>query len=265
MLYCVYSLFVDIVTAFREQVEQNQQDQAEWELDVPTALEGYKIRIQNDSIYGKYNITVNTCKGNKFGEIQWNMNSDANAYILYNMKGQERENGVFSLSSRPSEEEAMDLYAEDYEYTYSVTSHEMLSDLPICTMVLDIDGSVGSSEFDEKYDNLDLQFFPALRDLNIQNNSFPSVHCLSFSSLRYLENISIGKNCFTSTPNLISTKNDRAFHVCGCSSLQSITIGEYSLSECKEFILEDCPQLSMLNFSRFVFFNSSSFRLRGRQ
>ena len=264
MLYCVYSLFVDIVTAFKQQIEENQQQQIEWELDVPNALQGYRIRVQNDSACGNYIITVNTYKGNKFGEIHWNMNSELNTYTLYSMKGYEREKGVFSLSRGPTEEEAVDLYAEDYEYTYSVTSHEMLSDLPICTMVMEIDGSVGSSEFDEKYDSLDFQFFPALRDINIRNNSFPSVRHLSFSSLRYLENISIGKNCFTSTPNLISTKNDRAFHVCGCTSLQSITIGDYSLSECNEFLLKDCPQLLDISFSRFVFFNSSSFRLCGK-
>ena len=261
MLHCVYYLFKEIVEECQKRIGILRAQETQLPLELPECTPGYKVLIKEEEKEQCYKIEVQTWNGKIFGIIVWNMTMEEIYYSIFDMKGRQVEEGVFLLSTKPTEEEMIDLTEEDYEYTFSVSSADTLSDLPLSTLILELDGSDTSRWNKDGTVSLDFQFLPALREIIIKDNSFQSVKQVNFSSLYCLESITIGRNCFTSTPNAISTTRGRLFHVCDCPALQSIAIGAYSLSECSDFQLENTPQLTSISFDSFVFFNSPVFNI----
>ena len=187
-------------------------------------------------------------------------NSDVLSYILFNSKGDPFECGSFSLSNAPEDSEMIDMTSEDYEYTFQLSNCSQLTSLPLCTMILDVNGSTKEMN---SLESLDFHFYPALREIVIRNSSFKNVKKLFFTSLSFLESIIIGKNCFTTTENEISMTADRVVHISGCSALESITVEDYSLSECCDLQIKCNPSLKTINFGSFSFFNCPDFILDG--
>mgnify|MGYP001660504113 FL=1 len=56
---------------------------------------------------------------------------------------------------------------------------------------------------------------------------------------------------------------DRVVHISGCSALESITVEDYSLSECCDLQIKCNPSLKTINFGSFSFFNCPDFILDG--
>ena len=261
MLHCVYYLFKEIIEECQKQIGILRDQGTQFPLKLSDFTPGYKVLIQEEGKEQCYKIEVQTWNGKIFGRMLWNTKMEEIYYSIFDMKGRQVEEGAFLLSTKPTEEEMVDLTEEDYEYTFSISSIDTLPDLPQSTLILELDGSDTSKWNEGETISLDFQFLPALREIIIKDNSFQSVKQVSFSSLYCLESITIGRNCFTSTPNAISTTKGRLFHVCDCPALQSIDIGAYSLSECNDFKLENTPQLTSISFDSFVFFNSPVFNI----
>ena len=264
MLYCVYHLFKEIVEECQKQIGFLRDNSTQLPLELPDFTPGYKVLIQEEGNEQCYKIEIRTWNGKIFGVIFWNRAMEEMYYSIFDVKGRQVEEGAFLLSTKPTEEEMVDLTEEDYEYTFSISSADTYADLPLTTLILELDGSDSAKWDQDEIHSLDFQFLPALREIIIKDNSFTSVKSLNFSSLNYLESIIIGRNCFTSTPNAISSTTGRLFHVCECPALQSITVGAYSLSECNNFKLENTPQLTSISFDSFAFFNSPVFNISSK-
>ena len=254
MLNCVFTLLKGVVEASRAVAVNGDGDEL---IPLPSSLCGYAAWIRRDGETDAKKIIVKTEEGDGFATV-W-MDKELR-YELLNGNGTAVETGVFALDCPPTSEEAVDLSEDEYAYSFQVHTCEEMTFLSSCVMVLDLDGSGAMNAVTK----LDFHLFPALRSVTIADHSFRNVKHLSFSSLRCLEAIVIGSNCFTTTEDMISFIADRELHICGCDALQSIEIGNYSLSECSVLTLREAPSLESVHFGAFTFFNCPLFVLAGR-
>ena len=257
MLFCVYSILKSISEICIRELTKIQSQSSETKISLPTELCGYSVTVSYEP---KKVIIVNTDVDNHWANVVIDSNSDVLSYILFNSKGDPFECGSFSLSNAPEDSEMIDMTSEDYEYTFQLSNCSQLTSLPLCTMILDVNGSTKEMN---SLESLDFHFYPALREIVIRNSSFKNVKKLFFTSLSFLESIIIGKNCFTTTENEISMTADRVVHISGCSALESITVEDYSLSECCDLQIKCNPSLKTINFGSFSFFNCPDFILDG--
>ena len=258
MLFCVYSILKSISEICIRELAQIHCLSSETKISLPAELCGYSVSISHET---KTTLEIRTDDDKQWAKVFIESNSDVLSYILFNYKGDPFECGSFSLSNKPDAEEMIDMSSEDYEYTFQLSDCSMLTSLPFCTMILDVNGSTNDMN---SLEILDFHFFPALREIVIRDSSFKNIKKLYFTSLSFLESIVIGKNCFTTTENEISTTANRTLRISGCSALESITIEDYSLSECCDLQIKCNPNLKTIHFGSFSFFNCPDFILDGR-
>lgn len=257
MLFCVYSLFKLILEACKNEIEECKHESPETKITLPEELCGYSASItwEPSTI-----ITVKTDNNNLWGTISFQLNHNVLWYTLFNSEGCGFECGSFTQNKPPTEEEMVDMFSEDYEYTFQLSNPSQLTSLPLSTLILEVNGT--SSQMNS-LESLDFHFFPALREVVIKDCSFRNIKRLFFTSLQFLESIVIGRNCFTTTEEAISTIADRIVRISGCSALKSITVGDYSLSECCDLQIKCNPNLETIHFGSFSFFNCPYFILDG--
>ena len=255
MLNSVYTLLKGVVEASDGAATHENEEEP---IALPSSLWGYAAWVQRDGDTGAKKIRIKTEEGDEFAVV-WVR--EELSYELRNGSGEVYEKGIFALDRPPTSEEAADLSEDEYAYSFRVHTCEEMRTLSSSVMVLELDGS-GAMDSMTK---LDFHLFPSLRSVTISDHSFRNVKRLSFSSLRFLETIAIGSNCFTMTEDMISFTADRELHVCGCNALQSIEIGNYSLSECSVLAIRDAPCLESLHFGSFTFFNCPVFVLNGSE
>lgn len=253
MLNSVYTLLKGIVEAGNGVTTPENENGL---IPLPSSLCGYAAWVQCDEETDAKKIVVKTEEGDGFATIWLGKELQ---YELVNGSGAVYETGIFVLDCPPTSEEAVDLSEDEYAYSFQVHTCEEMNMLSSCVMVLDLDGSGAMNSVAK----LDFHLFPALRSVTIGDHSFRNVKHLSFSSLRCLETITIGSNCFTTTEDMISFAADREMYLCGCDALQSVEIGNYSLSECSVLTIRDAPSLESLHFGSFTFFNCPEFVLNG--
>ena len=101
-----------------------------------------------------------------------------------------------------------------------------------------------------------LNRFTDMERLEIGDYDLETVKEFHLNGVSKLQVIEIGKNSFTSTPNSNGFDEQRSFEILNCAKLESITIGDYSFSDCAStFEIRSCPNLVSIQLGRMTFFN----------
>lgn len=113
---------------------------------------------------------------------------------------------------------------------------------------------------------LKLSSLPFLKRIEIGDGRFGDVRKVEFCKLSSLEEIVIGKRCFTSSLGIDVNKHYRVnkegyFRIMNCPKLKSIQIGDFSFSDYISFKLGKLPSLQSIKLDRFCFYFVMSFSL----
>lgn len=87
-------------------------------------------------------------------------------------------------------------------------------------------------------EQLDLSQYNYLEHIIVGENSFMNVKQVNITDNVNLKTVTIGKNSFTNHRNSFGMENDKSFSVSNCSSLHSITVGQYAFSDFLSFSIE---------------------------
>ena len=103
---------------------------------------------------------------------------------------------------------------------------------------------------------LDFSRFTQVTSITIGDDSFENLTEFRIDGMNRLKTITIGKNSFTSTLNSNGFDEQRSFEILNCPELESVTIDDYSFSDCAStFEIRSCPNLVSIQLGRMTFFN----------
>ena len=108
--------------------------------------------------------------------------------------------------------------------------------------------------------------YPYLRNFECDKYSFSSVSYLEIANFASLQTLVFKENSFTeSFDQEPIIKHNKSASIFNCTSLQSIVLEEFVMSEFTEFNIHTLPKLGTLKTGGLSFFNIDRFIIRGNQ
>ena len=150
-----------------------------------------------------------------------------------------------------------------------ITKEEIVQNIVDMTkMSLQVTNLTVSSNCCNDCYSLDLNTFKWLQSIEIGSECFGSVQTLKIDRLKRLKYLKIGSNSFTQNKNGSGNNISKSFHVLNCELLESIEIGEYSLSDfAGDFELKNLPLIQSIQIGKIGYdsynFHYNSFVIEG--
>ena len=98
----------------------------------------------------------------------------------------------------------------------------------------------------EEWRLLDLSFMSKLRLLEVGDKCFKYVDEVKMIGMNELENVVIGKNCFTKEKNSWGNDPSRHFYLKNCERVRELKMGRYSFSDYSVCEIENVPSLEVI-------------------
>lgn len=161
------------------------------------------------------------------------------------------------------------MQTEDPSSFFAQNKIEVIRSEQLHEIDINITDLVVASNCGNHLSSLNLNSYSCLKSIEIGDNCFFSVKSFNLNGLKKLKRLKIGNCSFTQSKYCYKEDYSKSFHIVNCDKLESITIDEYSFSDCSgQFELRNLNSLKSIRIgsigkhSNNFFF--SSLVVRGR-